>query len=62
MDQVIDWETNTYAGLEHLDEEGHDRVSQLGTLEVETDEPEMTSGMMADLGELELATQPPRLA
>lgn len=62
MDHGIDWETNTYAGLEHLDDEGQDRVSQLGTFEVEGDEPTPSSDHLADLGELELAAQPPRLA
>lgn len=62
MNDTADWEANVYAGLEQLDEEGRNRVSRLGSLEPEREEPKLATGSLPDLGELELAMQPPRLA
>lgn len=58
-----DWEMNTYAGLERLDDEGRARVSRLsGPPMPQEDEPPLAIGHLRELGELELASQPPRLA
>lgn len=62
----VTWEESVFAGLEELDQEGQQRVSQLAgpnpRSTVDTDEPKARTGEMPELGELVLAAQPPRLA
>jgi hypothetical protein len=68
----VTWEENVFATLEDLDDEGQQRVSRLGTMQVSgtpvrvvhesSDEPEIVASGMPDFEELELQVQPPRLA
>lgn len=49
-----DWEANTFAGLEQLDDEGRARVSLLGSLAHEPDEPEMVASGLPVFEELDI--------
>ena len=52
-----DWEENTFAGLEELDDRGHERVSQLGRA-VDDDEPEMVATTLPAMDAIELDDTP----
>lgn len=56
--EEMGWEENTFAGLEELDEAGRDRVSHLGRLDVEEDEPDMVASALPVMDELELDDAP----
>jgi hypothetical protein len=68
----VTWEENVFATLEDLDEEGQERASGVGTMQVSgvpvsvvleaDDEPEIVASGMPAFEELELEVQPPRLA
>ncbi|MEC7522945.1 MAG: hypothetical protein VYE22_23920 [Myxococcota bacterium] len=49
-----DWEENTFAGLEGLDDAGRERASLWGRLDGHPDEPEMVSSCLPVMGELDL--------
>ena len=53
-----DWEQNTFAGLEELDDAGSERVSHFGRLDVDDDEPELLSSALPVMDELELDDAP----
>ena len=48
------YERNSWVGLEDLDEQGQERVSNLGKLGDEPDEPELVASGMPAFEELEL--------
>jgi hypothetical protein len=61
----VTWEETQFAGLDELDQEGQERVSQLGTMPGEADEPDAPYAGTQDLPtfeELDLGPQSPRLA
>ncbi len=49
-----DWEENTFAGLESLDDAGRSRASLWGRIDARPDEPALVSSCMPEMGELEL--------
>lgn len=68
----VTWEENVFATLEELDDEGQERVSSLGTMQVSgtpvsivkesPDEPEIVASGMPSFEELGRLEVPPRLA
>ncbi|HJL19808.1 MAG TPA: hypothetical protein RMH99_29360 [Sandaracinaceae bacterium LLY-WYZ-13_1] len=56
-----EWESNTFAGLEGLDDEGSERVAGLGRIDEEADEPDQVSSALPVFDEMEL-DESPRLA
>ncbi|HEY8431372.1 MAG TPA: hypothetical protein VIL20_23490 [Sandaracinaceae bacterium] len=56
-----DWEDNVFAGLEELDEEGRERLSQPRTVDETPDEPQIVASALPDFEEIDLGVAP-RLA